>query len=444
VGRSIHKLTPEKAKHKSRLPGLHSDGGGLYLRVTAPKARKVAKPRSTTPASSWVFRYARGWTESKDGKRYPRTYEMGLGAYPTVSLATARERAKDAHALLARGVDPIQHRDAQEAEKNRHAAQAVTFKQSATDCIESLKPGWKNAKHAAQWESTLKTYAYPTIGDTPVADVDTPQIVAVLKPIWYEKTETASRLRGRIETVLDYAAVAGCRDAEKKNPARWRGHLDKLFPARSTVHRVEHHPALPYRDMPAFMALLADEEGVAAEALRLTILTAVRTDQTIGARWPELDLDEALWTVPGRRMKGKKGREREHRVPLTDPALAVLRQMRKLTGGHGYVFPGLNPKKHLSNNAMLALLERMGRGDITVHGFRSTFRDWTEEQTAFAGSVAEAALAHVVGDKVEAAYRRGDLLEKRQLLMEAWATFCTTPTKGADVIPIGRATKQMA
>jgi integrase len=277
----------------------------------------------------------------------------------------------------------------------------------------------------------LSTYAYSLIGDLPVGEVDRALVVKVLEPIWNTMPETAGRVRGRIEAVLDWAEAREYRTGA--NPARWKGSLEKLFPSLGKIQKVKHHPALPYAELPAFMARLDAEEGLGAMAMRFVVLTAVRTGEAIGASWPEFDLEKAVWTVPAERTK----MGRVHRVPLSKAAVALLRTRHKATGGKGYIFPGMNPKKPLSNMAMLVTLRRMDREDLTVHGFRSTFRDWSEEMTNFPGSVAEAALGHIVGDKVEAAYRRGDLFDKRRLLMSAWGEFCTTlPTEGANVIPI--------
>ena len=266
-------------------------------------------------------------------------------------------------------------------------------------------------------------------GDLPVSAVTADHVLEVLKPIWTVKTETAKRVRGRVELILDWAKASRYRDGD--NPARWRGGLQAFLPSHAKVRTVRHHPALPYAELPAFMGELQGQEGLAAAALQFTILTAARTSETLLAEWPGFDLQKAIWTIPGARMKAG----REHRVPLSKPALALLKARRGATGGKGFVFPGERPRKPLSNMAMLMLLERMKRDDLTVHGFRSTFRDWVEEETTFPGSVAEAALAHVVGDKVEAAYRRGDLFEKRRELMDAWAMFCTVPAH-ENVVPL--------
>ncbi|MDA8232638.1 MAG: integrase arm-type DNA-binding domain-containing protein [Magnetospirillum sp.] len=380
---------------KKTAPGMYPDGLGLYLRI-GPKGAK-----------SWVYRYR------VDGKRR----DMGLGPVHTVSLADARARAAECRKHRIDGADPKMERDKVKLAAKIEAARAMTFRQCAEAYVDAHKAGWRNTKHAAQWTSTLDTYAYPVFGGLPVAAVDTGLVMKVLEPIWAKKTETASRLRGRIEAVLDWATARVYRTGE--NPARWRGHLDKLLPARSKVQRVEHHPALPYDQMGAFMVLLRAQDGTSARALEFAILTAARTGEVIGARWSEIDLAKKVWTVPAERMKAG----REHRVPLSEAAVAVLETMQTIKEGD-YVFPGGRALKPLSNMAMLKLLGRMERDDLTAHGFRSTFRDWCAERTAYPAEVAEMALAHVVSDKVEAAYRRGDLFEKRARLMADWAEFC--------------------
>jgi integrase len=361
--------------------------------------------------------------------------EMGLGRYPDISLAEARLMAAEARRLKAKGVDPIANREAVRSQERLEAARSVTFRYCAESYIAARKKGWKNAKHADQWASTLETYAMPVMADLPVQSIDVGMVHRVLEPIWSSKTETASRVRGRIENVLDWATVREFRTGE--NPARWKGHLENLFPARSKVQKVEHHPALPYVKMGAFMASLKTQDGLGALALQFTILTATRTGEAIGARWSEIDLDAGVWTIPGSRMKAG----RDHRVPLSRAALAILRTRQKSGDKSVFVFPGGTRGKAISNMAMLQTLRRMERGDLTVHGFRSTFRDWAAEQTAIAREVGEAALAHVVGDKVEAAYRRGDLFEKRRKLMDAWATYCGTAKADAKIIPIQKAGK---
>jgi integrase len=390
-------------------PGTYGDGGGLYLQVRGPENR------------SWLYRF----------KLYGRGHLMGLGTKDDVSLAEARDAAAAARKLVRQGINPIDQRRAARAEA---AAQAsLTFAQVAAAYMAAHEESWRNAKHRQQWRNTLDTYAHPILGMRPVAHVQVGDVIRVLEPLWRDKTETASRLRGRIEVVLDYATARGWRTGE--NPARWRGHLDKLLPARSKVAKVEHHAALPWREIGAFMAMLAKEEGISALALRFAILTAARTGEVIGARWSEIDMGEAVWTVPAGRMKAA----REHRVPLSEGALEVLREIAKLRispTADAFVFPGGKPSKPLSSMALLMLLRRMERGDLTGHGFRSTFRDWCAEATNYPREVAEAALAHTLRDKTEAAYQRGDLMEKRRRLMMDWATFCARPAVTSQVVAL--------
>jgi len=362
---------------------------------------------------------------------------MGLGPLALYGLQEARGKALDARRLRHEGIDPIETRRANRLRERLEAAKAMTFKQCADSYIASHRAGWRNAKHAAQWEATLATYAYPAIGDLPVQEIDTGLVCKVLEPIWTAKPETAGRVRGRIEAILDWAKARDYRAGE--NPARWRGHLDKLLPARSKVAKVEHHAALPYAELPSFMADLRAEEGIAARALEFLILTAARTGETIGARWSEVNLAEKIWLIPGERMKAGKA----HRVPLSAPALAILDKMQALRRqadrpSDQFVFPGRKAGKPLSNMAFMMLLRRMGRDDLTAHGFRSSFRDWISERTDTPAEIAEMALAHVVGSKVEAAYRRGDLLDRRRKLMAAWGEFCNEPADklGNNVTPL--------
>ena len=407
MARRVHRLT---AKGVTALcePGYHADGGGLYLQVTAGGAK------------SWILRFTR------DGK----AREMGLGSAAVVSLAVARNRAQMARAQLINGHDPIEaRRDARKAERLAAAA-AMTFEECAEAYIAAHEASWSNAKHAAQWKSTLKSYAYPRLGAMSVQAIDTDAVFGVLNPIWGAKTETASRLRGRIERVLDWASVRGHRAGD--NPARWRGHLDHLLPQRSTVQKVVHHAALPYAQLNAFMLALVKQAGIAARALAFQILTTARIGEVIGATWDEVDLKARIWTVPGERMKAK----REHRVPLSTQAVAILTGLKAVRQSQ-FIFPGLRAGKPLSNMAMRQLLSRMEQTEITVHGFRSSFRDWAAETTAHSRDAAEMALAHTVGDKVEAAYRRGDLFEKRRALMRDWGDFCCA---GIGLDALGRAT----
>jgi integrase len=407
MARANERLTALKVE-KAKRPGMYADGAGLYLRVTPDGAK------------NWVLRYMLD--------RKP--HWMGLGPLALYSLADARTRALDARRKRHEGIDPIEARRAERARQRLEAAKAITFKECAESYIASHRAGWRNEKHKYQWRATLATYAEPVIGKLAVQAIDTALVLKVLEPIWTEKPETASRLRGRIENILDWAKVRGYRDGE--NPARWRGHLDHLLPARSKVAAVEHHAALPYAELPAFLIELRAQEGASARALEFAILTAARTGEVIGARLDEISEREKVWTVPGQRMKAGK----EHRVPLSARALAIVNGIdRQPEGEQGkdaqseagaFVFPGGKPGKALSNMAFLMLLRRMKREDLTAHGFRSTFRTWAAERTSFPREVIEAALAHTVGSKVEAAYQRGDLFEKRRRLMDAWASYCTT------------------
>ena len=399
---SVREVTTKK------LPGYYPDGGGLYLQVSASGSK------------SWIFRFA------LQGKER----QMGLGPFHTVTLADARIAAAECRKLLLRQTDPIEARDAGNARKALEAAKSISFSKCATAYIRAHRSDWKNAKHAEQWTNTIETYCGKIIGALPVQDVDTGLVVKVLEPIWTAKPETASRLRGRIESVLDWARVSGYRAGD--NPARWRGHLDNVLPSLQKKQRVKHHPALPFDQTGVFMESLRAQEGIAARALAFLILTATRTSEVIGAKWGEIDTDAKLWTIPAERMKAGK----EHRVPLSPQAVAFLAKTPRPPTG--YVFPGQKEGKPLSNMAMLELLKRMDRGDLTVHGFRSTFRDWASESTNFPREVCEMALAHTIGNEAEAAYRRGDLFEKRRRLMAEWARHCDNVKRAGKVIPMAR------
>ena len=390
----LHRLSARKVTttHKR---GRYADGGGLYLQV------------SKSGTKSWLFRFM----------LIGKAHQMGLGSLNTINLAEARDAALSCRKLLHEGIDPIQARKGERAGKELEAASAKTFKECAEAYIRSHSAGWRNAKHATQWANTLETYAYPVFGTFPVQVIDTGLVMQVLDPIWRTKTETASRLRGRIEAVLDWATARNYREGE--NPARWKGHLNTLLPAKSKTTNIKHHAALPYEEIGAFMAELSQRERISARGLEFQILTACRTGEVMGATWSEMDLNKAVWTIPAERMKSGK----EYRVPLSADALDVLARLKEASVSE-FVFPGTKAGRPLSNMAFLQLLKRMGRGDLTAHGFRSTFRDWAAEQTASPREVAEMALAHSIGDKVEAAYRRGDLFEKRTKLMETWSAFC--------------------
>ena len=392
--------------------GAYSAGGGLYLSISKSKT------------ASWLFRY------TFNGKARWK----GLGPYNSVnSLKKMARKAEECKAMLSDGIDPIEYerdRKAATTGKNAEAQREamldqMTFSRCAEDYIETKKSGWKNKKHAQQWQNTLTTYAFPIIGDMPVNQIDNTHVLAILTPIWTTKTETATRIRNRIELVLSYAAALKYRS--KENPALWRGNLDLLLPKPGDLMKVKggarHHPALPYDDMPHFMSLLMAQEGVGAKALRLTILCTTRTSETIAAEWSEFDLDAAVWAIPAIRMKGNK----VHRIPLCAEAVEILEELKAYRVGR-FVFPSSKNAKGeerpLSTAAMSAVLKRMKRLDITVHGFRSTFRDWVAERTSFPDRVAEMALAHKLKDGVEAAYQRGDLMDKRKDLMNAWADYC--------------------
>jgi integrase len=407
--RGINKLTAlDVSRAKKR--GYYNDGGGLYLLV------------GPTGAKSWVFRF-------RDGARLR---EHGLGSLNTIGLAEAREKARACRHMRLDGIDPIEARKAERERKNLEAARAMTFRQSAEAYIAAHSAGWRNPKHAAQWPATLEAYVYPIFGSLPAEDVDVTLVMKALQPIWTTKPETASRVRGRIESVLDWARASGFRTGE--NPARWRGHLENLLPKKTKVRRIEHHAALPYAELPSFMAELREQERIAARALEFAILTAARTGEAIGANWSEINLAERLWTIPAGRMKAS----REHRVPLCDRAIEILEEMQKIRDGD-FLFPGGRPRRPLSNMAFLMLLRRMGRDDLTAHGFRSTFSDWCSERTNFPSEVREMALAHTVSDKVEAAYRRGDLFQKRRQVMDAWARYCDASPINGEVVALALA-----
>jgi integrase len=391
------RLTARKVE--TAKPGVHMDGEGLRLIVGATGTRK------------WVFRFM----------RRGRSQEMGLGG-SDVSLAMARERAADARRVLTAGQNPI---DAARLAK----VARPTFGQVADEFLAAKAYEWRNSKHRAQWNMTMEKYAGP-LRARPVNEIDTAAVLEVLQPLWTTIPETASRLRGRIETVLDAARARGLIGQHEANPARWRGHLDKLLPKRQKLTR-GHHAAMPFADVPAFLAQLREQESVAALALEFTILTAARTSETLGAKWTEINLAQKLWTVPAVRMKSG----REHRVALSNRATAILEALAGAKTGE-YVFPGQRLGKPLSSMAMEMLLRRTKAHGVTVHGFRSSFRDWCGEVSTFPREVAEAALAHVAGDQTERAYRRGDALEKRRALMEAWAAYCEP--KASNVVSIAR------
>jgi len=398
MARGTNRLTALRASGIKK-KGRYADGGGLYLRVS-PSLNK-----------SWVFRWVRGGSEN----------EMGLGAFPDISLSDARHLALEARQHLAVGRNP-------RIERDRRQEQGRTFGEVADEYLSAMQGRWSHEKTVKQWHHTLAKLSAP-IRKSPVSQVDTAAVLRLLKPIWDEKPETAAKSRMRLEAVLDYAKAKGWRDGE--NPARWRGHLANILPPRKRLTR-GHHPAMPYRDVPAFLDQLRTSEAMAARALEFLILTACRTQEVLGARWDEIDFANALWVVPTSRMKMK----REHRVPMAERAIEVLKPLYEARTSE-FVFPGQVQGKPLSNMAMEMLMKRMKVKGASPHGFRSSFRDWAGDCTSFPREIAEAALAHKVGDSVEQAYRRGDALEKRRALMQAWADY-SSREPGGKVIPLAR------
>jgi integrase len=441
---TMSKLTPddvEGGKHKPKhkpiatakgvehaKPGVHSvaGSGNLYLQVRGATSK------------SWVFRYSVSERDAAGkfirnpatGRVKGRTREMGLGSYPTVSLGEARELAAEYRKQRAAGVDPLDQREQQRRQAALERARAVKFKDAAQIYFDAHRAEWRSAAHAEQWLASFKKYVHPVIGDLPVQAIGRDQVLKVLQPVWSTAPETARRIRGRLEAILDAAQAMGHIAEGVANPARWKGHLDHLLARQSKARIVKHHAALPYAELPAFMAELREQQFVGARALEFTILTAARTGEALGARWSEIDVGGKVWVIPAERMKGA----REHRVPLSRRALQLLAGIER---SGDFVFEGRRAGRPPSRMAMLQLLERMGRAGLTAQGFRSTFRDWAAEQSHFANHVVEMALAHSIGSAVEAAYRRGDLIEQRRQLMEAWDRFCSSPpmTTG-DVIPL--------
>lgn len=412
MARTTNRLTATKLTTKT--PGRYADGGNLYLQVTLPKSKPKSKGSTTkkerAPFRSWLFIYKSPKT------RVYRMMGLGRASDRDVDLSKARKKAAALRALLAEHIDPL---DARQADKE--AARAVsknptTFKEFAGDYIADHKTSWKNSTHAKQWEQSLRDYAYPAIGNLDVAAITVNDVMKVLRPIWHTKTETAARLRGRIENILGAAKVSGKRTGD--NPAAWHENLEELLPSPKKIKTVKHHPALAYTDAPQFVKELRERDGISARALEFLILCATRTNEIIGAVWDEIDLDEKLWIIPKHRMKAK----RDHIVPLPDRAVAILKRLPR-EKGNPHVFIGGKEGLPLSDMAMLELVKEMRPG-ITVHGFRSTFKDWAAEETSHANIVTEMALAHTIGDKTEAAYRRGDLLKKRRRLMDDWARYC--------------------
>jgi integrase len=387
-------------------PGRYGDGHGLYLQVGKGTGR------------AWLLRYV-----LRGKERW-----MGLGPLYDFTLDEARERAHKARQQLRDGIDPLEARAAARQALILEDAKRITFKEAAQKYFDQHERKWTNARHRQQFKSTMEAYVYPAIGKLPVATVDTTLVLRIIEPLWNDKNQTAIRVRGRIEGVLDWATVRGYRNGE--NPARWQGHLAEVLPASAKAAKAKHYKALPYSEAPAFVAQLASHQGIGPKALEFLILTAARTNEVLGARRSEIDLEAKLWTIPPERMKEPE----EHRVPLTARAIEILQSLP--TEGD-FVFIGSRPNALLGKNTFLKLIKLMGH-DVTGHGFRSTFRDWAGDRTHFPREIIEAALAHKVGNAVELAYRRGDALVKRRKLMEAWAAFCKTPLRDATVTPIRR------
>jgi integrase len=409
------KIAPELSDLQVRRltrPGLHAVGGVTGLHLQVAQYRPGAEP-----ARTWVLRIKVG----------SKRRDMGLGGYPSVTLSQARDSARTARELVSRGIDPILQR--QQAKSALAAQQAAekTFAECVREYIKAKSPEWSDKKHAQQWTNTLDAYAIPVLGPMLVRDIGLPQVLKVLEPIWTTKTETATRVRSRIESVLNWATVRGYRTGE--NPARWRGHLEVSLPKPSKISKVEHHKALPMDAVPAFLAALREQTGIGARALEFAILTAARSGEVRGATWDEIDLQAAVWTVPAARMKAGK----EHRVALSNAAVKLLEGLTRIEDCE-LLFPS-SKKTPLSDMTLTAVMRRM-KVDAVPHGFRSSFKDWATERTGYPREAVEMALAHAIGDKVEAAYRRGDLFEKRRRLMADWAKFCGTVLKGGTVTPI--------
>jgi len=396
------KLTARKVA-RARGPRMIGDGSGLWLRISAGGSR------------GWIFRFMLAG----------RSREMGLGSVEDITLAEARELARECRKLCRQGIDPIEARRDQRTALRLEDARSITFEECAERYLIAHRAGWGNG-HASNWASSLRAFVFPVFGALPVQAIDVALVMKALEPIWSTKSETASRVRGRIESVLDWATARGYRQGD--NPARWRSHLENLLPKKSRVHRVKHHAALPYVEIAAFMVALRLQDGVAARALELAILTGVRSDEALGATWDEVDLVEKHWTIKASRMKSGV----THRVPLSGRVIEILGELRALQESE-LVFPG-SRRRPLSHSAMLRVLRAMGRRDLTVHGFRSTFRDWASECTNFQPEVKEMALAHAIDSKVEAAYRRGDLFNKRRQLMALWDRHCAAPAIAGKVV----------
>ncbi len=407
MGRAIHRLSAADLKRKQ--PGMYADGGGLWLQITEGAGGE--------PSRSWIFRYA---VAGRD--RY-----MGLGSITIISLPEARAAALECRKQRHAGIDPLEQRDAERAARAATLAKTVSFDECLAAYVAAHRDAWRNDKTRKQWDAPLRRRISPAIGMLPVAQIDTPILIKAIRPMWDRTPSTAARVRGRIEAILDWATVSGFRSGE--NPARWSGHLEHLLPAARKLAPVQHHPAMPYHDVPAFMADLRKVDGAPARALEFLILTATRAGEARGATWDEINISDKVWILPPQRTKA----HREHRVPLSGRALEIIKEMRDQKQDGKHVFPGRGGGS-ASESGVNYVMQQLGRNDYTVHGFRSSFRDWCGEQTNFPREVAEAALAHSVGNEVERAYHRGDALEKRRRLMEAWANYCSQPVSAGATI----------
>jgi integrase len=398
-------------KRIPQLPtGRHHDSHGLYLQVMPTGGR------------SWVLRY-----EVRGRERW-----MGLGPTHAFTLEEARQSARKTRQQLFEGIDPLDAKKAQRIALALEAARTISFGDAAKQYFDQHEAKWSSAKHAHQFWASLEMYAFPVIGKLPVASVDTGLILKILEPIWNERYQTASRLRGRVASVLDWATVRGFRTGT--NPAQWKGHLAEVLPAKGEFTRVQHHTALPYADVSAFVAQLSQQHGIAPRAFEFLVLAAARTSEVLSARWSEFDFQNRIWTIPPDRMKTRK----LHRVPLTDRMIEILKALPREGGDNGLVFIGSKANAPLAKNTLSKLVGTMG-ADCTVHGFRSSFRTWSAESTAFPREIIEAALAHATGNAVELAYQRSDVIEKRRKLMEQWSSFVTTPRQDdVTVTPIRR------
>jgi integrase len=430
MARGIERLSP-LFPQRVKKPGFYADGAGLYLQVTEGAPNENGKRQLK---KSWCFRFMLAG----------RAREMGLGPFHDYTLSEARDRAREGRRLVREGIDPIERRKAQIQAKALEAARSITFQAAAEQFIELHKAGWTHKKSAEQWTSSLRNFVYPVFGSWPVQSVDTAAVLKAIEPLWLTKTTTAARTRGRIENILDWAATRGFR-SKGHNPAEWSGHLEHSLPRPSTVKTVEGHAAIPYQELGAFVQKLRADPATSARALEFLILTACRTAEILGTRWSEIDFDARSWTVPSERMKGVAGKRRQHRVPLSDAAMAILSGLRKVAGKSAFVFPGRDGRGPFGLTALDTVMRRMdiSRERASVHGMRSTFSTWAAERMASVPrEIAEQALAHTTAGAVEKAYQRSDHFERRRHLMDAWAAYIAQPETSAEVVRFNPATAE--